>query len=298
MLDDLKNILRGSNFISKIILINAIIFVVYTIIAQFSPAFVEFVSNWFSLPASLSKFIFRPWTIITYMFLHSGLGHVFFNMYILYFFGRIFGDFMGQQRLTGLYFLGGIVGGLLYLVVYNLLYLSGEMSENVLSMTAMVGASAGVMAVVIAAGARFGDYTLNLLFIGPVKLKYVALFLFITSTLFNFMSNFGGNVAHVGGAALGFLYIRQLAKGQDWAFAFHQKIEQAQKLFEKKPKLRVVPNDYGAKKANTTTSKKAAGTDNETQAKTDAILDKISKSGYDNLSKEEKEFLFKLSKNR
>lgn len=298
MFDDLKNILRGSNFISKIILINAIIFVVYTIIAQFSPAFVAFISNWFSLSASLSKFIFRPWTIITYMFLHAGIGHVFFNMYILYIIGRIFGDFMGQQRLTGLYFLGGIIGGVLYLVVYNLLYLSGEMSENILSMTAMVGASAGVMAVVIAAGTRFGDYEIGLIFLGPVKLKYIALVLFITSTLFNFMSNFGGNVAHVGGAILGFLYIRQLSKGQDWAFAFHQKIEQAKKLFEKKPKLRVVPNDYGAQKTSATASKKTAGTDNETQAKTDAILDKISKSGYDNLTKEEKEFLFKLSKNR
>ena len=85
MFDDLKNIFRGNNFISKIILINAIIFVVYTIIAQFSPAFVAFVSNWFSLSASLSKFIFRPWTIITYMFLHAGIGHVFFNMYIFTF---------------------------------------------------------------------------------------------------------------------------------------------------------------------------------------------------------------------
>ncbi len=175
MLTTLKNIFRGNNFISKIILINAIIFVVYTIIAQFSPAFVAFVSNWFSLSASLSKFILLPNS--------------------------------SRQSL--------MVEPCPLLI---LLYRKWEIVKLCPS---------------------------------PI---------------------------HVGGAVLGFLYIRQLSKGQDWALAFHQKIEQAQKLFEKKPKLRVVPNDYGAKKANTTGSKKTAGTDNETQAKTDAILDKISKS--------------------
>jgi membrane associated rhomboid family serine protease len=295
MLDDLKNLFRGNNFIGKVIAINVIVFVVYNIVAQFSPGFVLFVTNWLSLPASLGSFILSPWTIITYMFLHDGFGHIFYNMLILYWFGRIFGDFMGQQRLTGLYFLGGIVGALLYIVVYNLLFLSGDMSAEMLGLTHMVGASAGVMAVVIAAGARFGDYEMSLILIGPVKLKYVALVLFITSTLFNFMSNFGGNVAHIGGAVLGFMYVRQLAKGQDWAFWFNEKIEAGLKIFEKKPKMRVVNDDF---KTSKTQTKSSTGNSSETQAKTDAILDKISKSGYENLSKEEKEFLFKLSGNK
>ena len=297
MFDDIKNIFKGNNFIGKIIVINAIVFVLYNILAQFSPAISTFFTNWISLPASLWKFIFRPWTMLTYMFVHDGLGHIFFNMYILYIFGRIFGDFMGQQRLSGLFFLGGFGGGLAYMLVYNLLFLVGEMDSSMLQATSMVGASAGVMAVVIATGSRFGDHTMNLILIGPVKLKYVALFLFITSTLFNFMSNFGGNIAHIGGAFVGYFYIRQLEKGSDWAMAFNDRFERIMAMFEKKPKLRVVPDDGGYQRHSASKNTQHSN-DRETQAKTDAILDKISKAGYDNLTKEEKEHLFKLSKNK
>ena len=143
---------------------------------------------------------FRPYQFVTYMFMHGGLWHVVFNMYMLYWFGRIFNDFMGEKRLAGLYFLGGIAGGAAYLLVYNLLFLAGETDVNVI----LVGSSAAVMAITIAAGLRFPDYTINLMFFGTVRLKYVALVIFILSTVLDFSSNMGGKIAHIGGAAMGY----------------------------------------------------------------------------------------------
>ncbi|MEX2595419.1 MAG: rhomboid family intramembrane serine protease [Salibacteraceae bacterium] len=304
MLDDLKNLFKGNHFVGQMIVINASIFIVVNLIAHLVLGGNErAILEWLALPASITEFIWVPWSIISYMFLHGGLWHVVFNMYMLYWFGRIFGDFMGDKRLTGLYFLGGISGGLLYMLAYNLFYLAGEPTNSMI----LVGSSAAVMAITVAAGMRFPDYIVNLLFFGAVKLKYVALVIFLLSTVIDFSSNMGGKLAHLGGAAMGYFYIRGLEKGNDYALSFYNLYERFINLFQKSPKLKVVPNDFAKQKkekrssffGGTTESKSKSASDlKETQAKTDAILDKISKSGYENLSKEEKEFLFKLSKNK
>ena len=295
MLDDLKNLFKGNNFIGQMILINAALFLIVNIISNlFLGGSEGAIFSWLALPSGLIEFILVPWTIVTYMFMHGGLWHVVFNMYMLYWFGRIFNDFMGEKRLAGLYFLGGIAGGVAYLLVYNLLFLAGETDINVI----LVGSSAAVMAITIAAGLRFPDYTINLMFFGTVRLKYVALVIFLLSTVLDFSSNMGGKIAHIGGAAMGYFYIKGLEKGNDYALSFYGIYDKFLSLFKQSPKLRVVPNDHGKKTTAKAKAKHSAGAskeNSEIQAKTDTILDKISKSGYENLTKEEKDFLFKLS---
>ncbi|GAB5538095.1 MAG: rhomboid family intramembrane serine protease [Salibacteraceae bacterium] len=286
MLEDLKNIFRGGNFIGQIIIICASVFLVQNLIANFSPSAGQEIYRWLAMRSYLPSFITSPWSIITYMFLHGSFGHIFWNMVILYFFGRIVNDYMGKQRLVGLYFLGGIAGAIFYLFVYSIMFLGGENAVD----TPLVGASAGIMAVVAFAGFRFGDVRMNLLLIGPVPLRYVALGLFVMNTLIDLSMNTGGKMAHLGGAIMGFFYHRSLNAGNDPAVKFMNLIGLVSDMFKKKPKLRVVQNDPRPDvRSNSATSS------DEVQAKTDAILDKISKSGYDNLTKAEKEFLFNVS---
>ena len=253
MLDDLKKLFKGNNFTGQIILINAGAFLLVNIVAALAYGGVDRpILNWLGMPSFIPTFVTRPWTVFTYMFMHGGLWHLIFNMYMLYWFGRIFADFLGQKRLAGLYFMGGLAGGLLYLISYNLIFLGGDEVQGAI----LVGASAAVMAVTIASGIRFPDYTINLMFIGPVKLKYVALAL----SFVDFFMSIGS-----------------------W--------------FDRGPKLKVVKDKPGqkssrSKAAKATATKKAGG---EHTARVDEILDKISKSGYENLSKEEKEFLFNLN---
>jgi membrane associated rhomboid family serine protease len=292
MLEDLKNLFRGNNFIGQIIVINAGVFVAVNLITHlFLGGSESGILKWLGLPSLLNEFVLVPWTVLTYMFMHGGLWHIVFNMYLFYWFGRIFSDFMGEKRLIGLYFLGGIGGGLLYLFVYNLLYLGGEPAGN----TILVGASAAVMAITIASGMRFPDYTVHLLLFGAVRLKYLALIIFLVSTVLDFSSNMGGKIAHLGGALVGFFYIRGLDKGKDFALSFSEGLDKVKGLFQKKPTLRVVPNAKPKESTDGTRRPAQESAKDELQAKTDAILDKISKSGYENLTKEEKAFLFKLS---
>lgn len=293
MFDDLKNLFRGKNFIGQIIVINAAVFLLFNLIENIIFRDNSTIYQWLAMPSTLSSFITRPWTAFTYMFMHGGIMHIIFNMLMLYWFGRIFQDFMGEKRLSGLYFLGGLAGGLLFLAAYSLLVLAGEP----LAGTSLVGSSAAVMAITIAAGFRFPDYVMNLLLIGPVRLKYVALVVFILSTVVDFSSNMGGKIAHLGGAAMGYIYIRNLSKGKDYALGFYQFFARMGDWFSRRPKMRVVKEPKRNTPGSRTASRQDGGpTQAEIQAKTDAILDKISKSGYENLSKEEKEFLFRMSK--
>lgn len=288
MLDDFKNLFRGDNFIGQLIVSNALLFLVFNLLANL-PSMQTFVYDWLALPATLGDFVWQPWSIVTYMFMHGGLRHLFYNMIILYLFGRIFRDFMGNQRLVGLYFLGGIGGGLFYVALYSFLLLAGE---NV-GYYPLVGASAAIMAVVAAVGFRFGDNDVNLMFIGRVQLKYVALVIFVLSTVIDLAMNFGGKMSHVGGAAVGYIYVKGLERGKDYALLFTNWFKRLGKLFQRGPRMRVVNEQHRTQHTKTSTG--SGPTVYENQARMDAILDKISKSGYENLSKDEKEFLFKMS---
>jgi membrane associated rhomboid family serine protease len=254
------------------------------------------------------KFILmHPWVPITSVFLHESFGHILWNMLSFYWFGRIVGDLLGNHRVLPLYLLGGLVGGAFYFVAAQFHWLGlGLPSEMVL------GASAAVMAMVACAATIAPDYIFNLLFIGPVKLKYIAFILFFLDLIsIADRSNTGGHLAHLGGAAFGLFFAAQLREGRDLGKPINQFIDFFLGLFNgsRKPKFTYERGGGGQKGYSETQKKQSAqgskttdttkkspnpGTPDD-QARLDAILDKIKQKGYDSLTKEEKEFLFKAS---
>jgi membrane associated rhomboid family serine protease len=267
---------RRADMVTKLIVINIIVFILANIFVNI-PGLGEYVVDYLALPSSLHDLLHRPWTLITYMFLHIQLMHLVSNMLWFYWFGIIFTDFMGQKRLLYTYLLGGISGGILFIIFSNTFM--GEAT--------LLGASAGIMAVIMATAVLVPDYELRLIFFGPVKLKYLALGAFVLTSLIDFGVNSGGKVSHIGGAIYGIIYMFQYKKGIDYTKGVGNFFSGIGNLFNAKPKLKKMGGN-GAQPKNYATDEK--------QKKIDAILDKISSSGYDALTKEEKDFLFKSSK--
>lgn len=223
-----------------------------------------------SMPSYLPALPYKAWTIITYMFGHDGLFHILFNMLWLYWLGRIFLDFLNKRQFIFTYLAGGLAGAALFIISYNVF----PVFRPALPVAVLIGASASVMAVVAATATLLPDYSIRLLLIGPVRLKYLALAYFVLDLIGIAGSNPGGSIAHIGGAVLGFLYIKQLRNGHDWS-----------KIFVKRRKLTIVQKHNPMAKASKLPDQEII----------DQILDKISKSGYDSLSSKEKEQLFKAS---
>ena len=249
-----------------------------------------YVVQWLRSTADLGTLITRPWTVFTYMFTHTGLGHLFWNMLLLWFGGRMFQDLLGGKRLLGHYLLGGISGLALFVITQNALPgLHGGGAGS-----GIMGASAGVVSVFIGIAAYRPDMIVNLLLIGPVKLMYVAAVLLLLDFVGIGSGDDVAHEAHIGGALYGYIASRQLIKGRDWSLGFITFFEKLRSPFSrsKRPKMRVeksYANATSARMANAQASKR------EKQARVDVILDKISRSGYDSLSKDEKDFLFKAS---
>ena len=270
---------KRDNGLIKIILINTIVFVsinfvqVILTISGLSSFFTLFI-NKLMLPASLGTFILQPWSIITYFFLHISFMHILWNMLFLYWFGKIIYDNIGNNALISLYVLGGIIGGLFYMAIYNIIpYYGDRVSESL-----MLGASAGVFSVVVGSATLMPNYTFHLLFIGPVRIKYIALFYVLLSFFDVAGTNAGGEIAHLGGAFIGYIFIRQLQNGINigeviinFLNLFNEKKKEKKKKFQKE-------------------------SDETTQDEVDKILDKISESGYSSLTSKEKERLFNASK--
>ena len=283
--------------VSQLILVNVGVFVFIHLVKLFlfffNPGnlegiFSEFVS-YLSIPSNTKTLLFRPWTIITHMFLHVGFWHILFNLLWYYWFGTILREFLGNKRILPVYIYGGLAGAALYIVAFNIF----PVFEGAVGVSSAMGASAAVLATVVAAATAQPNYTIYLLLLGPVKIKYIAIISVILDVVFLPDGNPGGHIAHLGGAAFGFIFIKQLQKGNDWSRGFNKMIDNLGGLFKKKSKIKVEykrpvrrseRKDYHVKKKRT----------NEHQL--DTILDKISQSGYDSLSKEEKEFLFKQSR--
>ena len=288
--NDFKNAFRRpNNALVQIILINVIIFLIINTVYIFSKILDnEIVYNYLTyilyIPSPLESFITRPWTIITYAFSHKGILHIFFNMLLLFWFGRLIAEYIGDKKLISIYVLGAIAGGLAYLLIYNTIpfYISRTPELG------MLGASAGVYAVAVAAATLLPNYTFYLFFLGPVKIRYIAAFGILVSYISSVEDNAGGNIAHLGGALLGYIYIKQIQKGNDLGRPVMAVIDFVKSFFVKTPKVKVT---YKADKASKNTGK----TQSE-QEIIDAILDKISASGYESLSKEEKQTLFKSSR--
>ena len=233
-----------------------------------------YANEYLSLPSNLHRLLIRFWTPFTYMFMHAGVFHILFNMLWLYWFGQIFEEFLGKKRTIGLYLLGGLAGGILFVIAFNLLPLFSYVKQ----VSHVVGASASVMAIVVAAATIAPNYTINLMLIGPVKIKWIALFYVAVDFLSTTGPNAGGQIAHLGGALIGFMYVKQLQRGNDW-------IAGIVNIFKPKPKLKVV-----------STNREKNPALKPRQEEIDAILDKISQNGYDSLNKHEKEILFRASK--
>jgi membrane associated rhomboid family serine protease len=290
IIDEIKASFRSGSTLIKLIYINLAVFIVVKLLQVISflsgtPNLYAIAINWLAVPASVKNLIIKPWTIISYQFLHEGFLHILFNLLILFWFGRIFLQYLDQKKLVSVYLLGGIAGAALFILAYNVF----PVFYQVLPVANARGASAAVMAVVISISVLAPNYTLYLMFIGPVKLKYIALFYIVLDIISIGGGNAGGHIAHLGGALYGFLYIRQYKRGRDMSKGFNNMMDNLFSLFKPRKKLKVSHrkpvNDYEYNKYK-----------KEQQDQVDRILDKISKQGYNSLTKSEKEILFKAGK--
>lgn len=291
--DEFKDAFRKpNNDLLQIILINVAVFVVLKIFQVFLTLggvadIYGLILNQLMLPSSIEGFIVKPWTLLTYFFTHEGIIHILFNMLFLYWFGKLIVEYMGSNKLFALYFLGGLVGGIFYILIYNILPI---FQDRVMS-SMMLGASAGVFAVVVGAATLIPNYTFFLLLLGPVRIKYIAIFYVFLSFVETVGNNAGGELAHLGGAFVGFLYVRQIQKGNDLGTWIISSRDFVKSFFVTNPKIKVSYKRPGGSSRRT-----SSRTASVAQDEIDAILDKISDSGYDSLTKEEKEKLFNASK--
>ncbi len=291
LIDDLKFKLAQNNAVIKLIALNTIVYLVFALAHVFFWLFqandvISAVEKLFVLYASPSNFITQPWGIITYMFLHSGFFHVLFNMLWLYWLGLLLHEYLGNIRVYQVYFLGGIFGGLLYMFAYNVF----PVFSSDLNTSFALGASAGVLAIVAAAATLLPTYTVMLFGVFSVQLRYIAIFSVLVDLLNIPSSNAGGRIAHLGGALAGFLFIKYLYTNNTFTNFIHSVSSFFKNIFKQKPTLTVHhKSDFRIKQQPVNTSK-------PNQADVDAILEKISKSGYESLTAKEKELLFRASK--
>jgi membrane associated rhomboid family serine protease len=235
-------------------------------------------------PASLHNLAEQPWSLLTYMFLHMAFFHVLFNMLWFYWFGGIFVLYLGDKKVLPVYLLGGIVGALTYILAFNLI----PVFKPAVEASYMLGASASIFAIVFAATTLNPDYEVRLIFLGTVRIKYIAVVSLLLDVLNIPYGNAGGYIAHVGGALSGFLYIKALQNGFDFASPFNAFFDWVANVFKSSPNVKMTYRN-----AEQRSSAKEKTVDD--QKRVDEILDKISRSGYDGLTKEEKDFLFHYS---
>jgi len=289
----IKNSFKDGSVLSKLIYINLGVFLIVKLVtvASFLMGFSSdngnFIMNWLSLPADTTTLLFRPWTIFSYMFLHESFIHILFNMLWLFWFGKIFLSYLDPKKLLSIYLIGGLTGAATYIFAFNIF----PVFENVVPVAIAYGASASVMAVVVATVSYSPNYIVNLIFIGQVKIKYIALFFIVTDILNIPNGNAGGHLAHLGGAFYGWLFISQLRKGKDISWGFNQMMDSVFSWFKSGKEMKVTH-----KKTRNMSDKEYNKSKKEKQESLNSILEKIAKSGYDSLSKEEKEVLFKSSK--
>jgi membrane associated rhomboid family serine protease len=293
--DKFRYKLQTATVVEKLIALNVLVFILFFLAQTVAFLFQwpsDFLLEWFVFPKEPGEYIFKPWSIITYSFLHSGIWHILSNMLILYYAGVYFLTYFSSKKLLTFYFLGVIIGALVYMLSYNLFPAFQETGKSYL-----LGASAGVMAVLVGIATHVPNLRIKLLFLGSIKFWYIAAFLVLLDVIQIPISNAGGHLAHLGGALFGYVYARQLGKGNDIAGGFEKFLSGFLSLFEskKKPqsKMRTVYKKSGPAAASSTKIKISK---TEKQQKIDAILDKISKSGYDSLTKPEKDFLFDAGK--
>ena len=296
-IDDIKRIYSQGSMLMRLIFINVAVFILLNLIVIVAVLFAvdgNAVVDWVRLPGDLSLLIRRPWTLVTYMFVHTNLWHILFNMLWFYWLGRIFMEFFSPKQLAGLYLLGGWGGAALFLAAANLLpYFSGTDYF-------LFGASAAVMAIVVATAVYAPDYKIGLLFLGEVSIKWVAIVTVAISLLGLDAGNVGGNIAHIGGAIVGAWYALRIKRGRDITRPLNAAIDFIVGLFNGRSFKwrRHSFKREGIKQGGAQPSSGGRTAAGVTEEELDTILKKIKVSGYDALTREEREKLFRVSKDK
>ena len=285
---EIKESFREGSVITRLIYVNLAVFLAFRVVYV-----IFFLTNtsypfirWFELPSGISLLLQQPWSLITYMFLHFDFLHILFNLLVLYWFGRIFLDYYTQKQLLGLYFIGGLAGGLLYLLAYNTL----PGFSQVVDSSFLLGASASIIAILIAGAFRDPNREIHLFLIGRVPLKYLALFMVFSYIIGISTSNAGGNIAHLGGVLAGYWFVARQRKGSDITSGISRTIDKMAGAAKPRQHIRVVHRQPPRDDYEYNRQRMA---DHE---ELNRILDKIAQDGYDSLSKQEKETLFRHGK--
>jgi membrane associated rhomboid family serine protease len=286
MLNDLKTKFTSANALFKLIYINLGVFVFFKILATFSylvqsPVFSA--TYLLGIPVNTSKLLFKPWTLVTYMFTHVDLFHILSNLIYLYFAGQIFLHYFNAKKLYSLYVLGGLAGGFAYLLAFNFFPAFSSVSNS-----SLIGASASVMALLFAVATYVPNYKINLFFLGAIPIKYLAIFFVFMDVINIPKSNTRAHIAHLGGAMDGMLFVYKWKRVPDITLRINGILESVIELFKKKP-LKTVHR-------RAKSDEQYKNESNLHREQIDKILDKISKSGYDSLTEKEKQYLFKNSK--
>jgi len=287
-LENLKYRYNNLDVFGKIITINVIVFIVDVVLTSL---FRLNIVKYFVLPSGIGDFILQPWSLVSYGFLHSGFLHLLFNMLFLFYLSRTASNLFRTKMVLNIYLLGIIAGGLAYLAVYNIIPTDFFGTKNGI----MVGASAGVSALLMFIAVYMPNSEIRLFNTFNVRWMHIALF-FVAMDVFRLLLgiNQGGYIAHIGGYVLGYYYATQLVKGKDIGLGFERTMDLVVSWFKPKSNLKTVHRT--SKTSSKKSSKPKSSDKSNTQKKIDTILDKISKSGYDSLSSEEKAFLFDTSK--
>ena len=275
--------------LTQIIVINVAIFLTVNIVGSVAHLITgghNKLIDYLGLPLGGDEFLFKFWTLFTYMFTHEGLGHLFWNMVLFYFMSQIFFTIMGQKKLLYLYVMSGVAGGVLMLLlglIFKDSFGHSVMVDGTLRQPVLIGASAAVMGVGAVMAVYSPNYRVYLFGIFEIAYKYFFLIVFALNTLIDLDDNTGGKISHIGGALFGVIYGYYLKQGTDlFNLSFG---------FKKKSKLKIVSNN----RTYTETAPKKKSNEEHTM---DELLDKISKSGYDSLTKNEKDELFRLSQKK
>ncbi|MFK5959639.1 MAG: rhomboid family intramembrane serine protease [Lutibacter sp.] len=275
IINDIKYAFSKANIVEKIIYINVFLFLVTVILTKFS-------IQWFALPSNLDTFLFKPWTLISYAFIHQNLFHVLSNLLVLYYIGNLFLDFYTKKQFLNFYFLGAIFGGMMFLLYYYFIHKTNALP--------LAGASAAVSTIFIAMATKTPRYALRLRFIGSVELWVLAAIWVALSILQLVNPDKGSAIAHISGAVFGFIYSKQLEQGNDIGKWFETILDFFTNALKPKNKSPFKAVYKTKKRANANEVSKTK------QRKINDILDKIGKSGYESLTQEEKDFLFRAGK--
>lgn len=293
MFEELKSQYKYGGVVTQIIYWNVMLFLLPLVIQGVLGLFeMEFIFiDWFSLSSNPVHLLEKPWSLLSYGFFHGGFIHLIFNMISLYYLGILFQTFFNQKQFFAVYMLGVVFSGLMYLVSY--MVFPALLSQVV----PMVGASGAIMAILWATAGYAPQMQIRLPLIGGVRLWQIAMVFVVLDLIQLPYQNTGGHIAHLGGAFFGYMFSFQLKKGNDWSVPFNSYIGRIQSLVKpkkKSPFVKVHRNDTTSYSTNAKRDPSVGKSKNQQQI--DDILDKISKSGYDSLSKEEKDFLFRAGK--